>query len=59
VVEVNIRNQSPSACGFFHIPTARFKERKRSKKKETATAALLFLYLSKLLSIPIRSEFSF
>src|SRR5712691_10291580 len=26
-----------SARGFFHIPTALFKERKRSKKKETAT----------------------
>jgi len=47
VVEVPIRNQSLSACGFFHISTALFKERKRSKKKETAATNPLFLCLSK------------
>jgi MFS family permease len=46
-----------SACGFFHISTVLFKERKRSKKKETAATVLpSFAYLS-LLSIPIRSAF--
>jgi len=55
VVEVPIRNQSLSACGFFHISTALFKERKRSKKKETAATVLpSFAYLN-LLPIPIRS----
>jgi hypothetical protein len=45
VVEVPVRNQSLSACGFFHISTALFKERKRTKKKETAATTLLFLCL--------------
>jgi hypothetical protein len=55
VVEVPIRNHSPVGLWIFHISTALFKERKRSKKKETAATVLpSFAYLS-LLSIPIRS----
>jgi hypothetical protein len=51
VVEVPIRNQSLSACGFFHISTALFKERKRSKKKETAATVLSsFAYLNPALN---------
>jgi hypothetical protein len=41
-----IRNQSLSACGFFHISTAASK-RKRSKKKETAATVLIFLWMAK------------
>jgi hypothetical protein len=44
VVEVTIRNQSHVGPWIFHISTALFKERKRSKKKETATT-ILFLPL--------------
>src|SRR5215471_18524112 len=36
VVGSSIRSQGPVGRGFFHISTARFKERKRTKKKETA-----------------------
>jgi hypothetical protein len=35
-VRSRIRSQGPVGRRFFHIPTARFKERKRTKKKETA-----------------------
>src|SRR5262249_11102432 len=44
----------PVGLWIFHISTALFKERKRSKKKETAATVLLLAYLS-LLSIPTRS----
>jgi hypothetical protein len=43
VVEVPIRNQSPVGPWIFHISTALFKERKSSKKKETAATIVLFL----------------
>jgi len=37
LVGVNIRNQDPVGLWIFHISTTHFKERKRTKKKETAT----------------------
>jgi hypothetical protein len=47
VVEVNIRSQGLVACEVFHIPTGRLKERKRTKKKETATTIKTTLLLPK------------
>jgi hypothetical protein len=44
VVESRIRSQGPVGRGFFHISTARFKERKRSKKKETAATVEMFSF---------------
>jgi hypothetical protein len=47
VVESSIRSQGPVGRGFFHISTARCKERKRSKKKETAATIEMFSFFIK------------
>ena len=51
LVRANIRNQGPVGLWIFHISTARFKERKSIKKKETATTDpnFVLLHLSLLL----------
>jgi hypothetical protein len=47
VVESSIRSQGPVGRGFFHISTARCKERKRTKKKETAATIERFSFFIK------------
>jgi hypothetical protein len=42
VVGSSIRSQGSVGPWIFHISTARFKERKRTKKKETAAAIETF-----------------